>query len=329
VIVELHDRRQAQEVYTIRQVAEMTGVPDNTIRSWERRFGIPRPDRSGSNQRRYRQRDIDMIRSIQAARERGRTMEQAIQEISAAESVSLDRATPTAAPPVTEPPVPVAARPIDPGIDGLVGALEEFDGAGAERLLSDMVWATSIEEACVALLLPAADAIAVGAAAGHIPPAGARFAKGWIHVKLVAALDQSRSRAAGAPVIIAAMHDESAEHDSLCLAIVLSRAGYRVTWLGASVPATEIDEVVDRLLPAAVVLAARSPLSIAAATGSVRRLGDRRDTGAWDGVTAVTGIDDAAAMAAVILPIDARQTVSTLETALRSRESSLRLVRKP
>src|SRR5690606_64004 len=76
--MENHDRQQVAEVYTISQVTDLTGVPENTIRSWERRFGLPEPDRTAGKQRRYTRSDVNLIRAIQASRDAGRTMEQAI-----------------------------------------------------------------------------------------------------------------------------------------------------------------------------------------------------------------------------------------------------------
>lgn len=79
--MERRDRRREPEFYTIRPVVKLTGVPDYTIRSWERRSGFPRPERTPGNQCRCLQRGIDAIRSIQAARQAAGT-----------ESIAMDQA---------------------------------------------------------------------------------------------------------------------------------------------------------------------------------------------------------------------------------------------
>src|SRR3712207_4853305 len=44
---------------TISDLAERTGVPPATLRSWESRYGFPRPIRLAGGHRRYAQRDVD------------------------------------------------------------------------------------------------------------------------------------------------------------------------------------------------------------------------------------------------------------------------------
>ncbi len=57
---------------TIRVVSARTGLPMETLRAWERRYGFPRPiRRSGSNRRLYSASDIERLVSIQQALDRG------------------------------------------------------------------------------------------------------------------------------------------------------------------------------------------------------------------------------------------------------------------
>ncbi len=50
--------------YRIAAVAELTGVPETTLRAWERRYGIPRPDRTASGYRLYDADDIGRVREM-------------------------------------------------------------------------------------------------------------------------------------------------------------------------------------------------------------------------------------------------------------------------
>ena len=51
---------------TIGSVARATGIPANTIRTWERRYGFPRPERTETGQRVYR---TDVVRHLQLVSE--------------------------------------------------------------------------------------------------------------------------------------------------------------------------------------------------------------------------------------------------------------------
>jgi PAS domain-containing protein len=54
----------AQAEFTIGEVAAMIGFSPHTIRAWERRHKILKPQRTPSNQRRYTVEDIDLLREV-------------------------------------------------------------------------------------------------------------------------------------------------------------------------------------------------------------------------------------------------------------------------
>ena len=49
-------------VFNTKAVALETGVPADTFRAWERRYGMPRPQRTAGGHRLYSERDIAIIR---------------------------------------------------------------------------------------------------------------------------------------------------------------------------------------------------------------------------------------------------------------------------
>lgn len=52
---------------TIGEVAAVVGIQPHTLRAWERRYGIVRPRRSRSNQRRYTMHDVSLIQEVKEA----------------------------------------------------------------------------------------------------------------------------------------------------------------------------------------------------------------------------------------------------------------------
>ena len=68
--------------FTIRQVAELTGVSEDSLRAWERRFGFPRPARQAGGHRRYEPADVDRIRQALREREAGLSLEAALRRAS-------------------------------------------------------------------------------------------------------------------------------------------------------------------------------------------------------------------------------------------------------
>lgn len=63
---------------TISAVAARTGVTVAALRAWEQRFGFPVPDRLPGGHRRYAEAEVERIRRVVAERERGRSLEAAI-----------------------------------------------------------------------------------------------------------------------------------------------------------------------------------------------------------------------------------------------------------
>jgi DNA-binding transcriptional MerR regulator len=57
--------------YRIQTVSEMTGVPPATLRAWERRYGIPSPERTESSYRLYSDRDVELIQKLRGLCEDG------------------------------------------------------------------------------------------------------------------------------------------------------------------------------------------------------------------------------------------------------------------
>lgn len=63
---------------SIGDLAERTGVSAATLRTWESRYGYPRPQRMSGGHRRYRDRDADAVREIVRRRAAGQTIAGAI-----------------------------------------------------------------------------------------------------------------------------------------------------------------------------------------------------------------------------------------------------------
>ena len=69
---------------TIREVSERTGIPVAGLRNWERRYGLPAPERSAGGQRRYRESDCAVLADVLRGRDRGLSMSAAIAQATAA-----------------------------------------------------------------------------------------------------------------------------------------------------------------------------------------------------------------------------------------------------
>src|SRR5215213_8576629 len=102
--------------YRVAAVERMTHVPASTLRSWERRYGWPRPWRAASGQRLYSEWDVAVIRFLDRRRIEGMSVSQAVGLLGSAPQVE------------DHDPARLLAR--------LVAALRDFDEAAADSVLA-------------------------------------------------------------------------------------------------------------------------------------------------------------------------------------------------
>jgi DNA-binding transcriptional MerR regulator len=74
---------EPQDGLSIGELARRTGMPAATLRSWEDRYGFPRPQRQAGGHRRYDQADIALIEQILRLRESGTSLQAAIGQAAA------------------------------------------------------------------------------------------------------------------------------------------------------------------------------------------------------------------------------------------------------
>jgi MerR family transcriptional regulator, light-induced transcriptional regulator len=74
---------------TVGELAARTGVREATLRTWETRYGFPRPRRRPGGHRRYRDRDVTLIEQVLRLREAGVSLPAAIAQVTA-DAVQLE-----------------------------------------------------------------------------------------------------------------------------------------------------------------------------------------------------------------------------------------------
>ena len=47
--------------YRMKTVSELTGIPRNTLVAWERRYGLPEPERLANGYRLYSDADVELL----------------------------------------------------------------------------------------------------------------------------------------------------------------------------------------------------------------------------------------------------------------------------
>jgi DNA-binding transcriptional MerR regulator/methylmalonyl-CoA mutase cobalamin-binding subunit len=124
--------------YRIHAVAELTGVPEATLRAWERRYAVPVPVRTPSGYRLYSPKDVEQVKRMRELCSSG------VAPVDAAKMVAMPqaKATPQAVTSLDDDPFEVMARRI-------VDATRRMDPAALEsevRLAMTLGDAASVVE---------------------------------------------------------------------------------------------------------------------------------------------------------------------------------------
>jgi MerR family transcriptional regulator, light-induced transcriptional regulator len=204
--------------------AELLGVSPNTLRSWERRFGYPKPRRTAGGHRQYDLAELEALRrallethnissAIQVARQRG-------------EGPSS------------------AAR--------LVDAFERFDEEAADRVMEESLAVRSVERTVEDLLLPAVEFVHERSGREAEYELACRWATGWLHAARRVVPPATRREGvflfdSSSLLDLEALHVQSLE-------LALRRAGFRVLLLSIGLAQERVARAMRALEPAALVL---------------------------------------------------------------------------
>ena len=76
--------------YNLKVVLKVTGIKADVLRAWERRYGLPMPQRSPGGHRQYSQRDIATIKWLIARQNEGLSISNAVEQWKEIESNGKD-----------------------------------------------------------------------------------------------------------------------------------------------------------------------------------------------------------------------------------------------
>jgi DNA-binding transcriptional MerR regulator len=254
--------------WRIKEFASRTGVPEVTLRAWERRYGLLDPERSSGGYRLYGPADERRVVAMQAHLNRG---------IAAAEAARLalaERALPESVP--TEPTILHG---------GLMNAIAQFDATRTDAMLGG-AFALGAERAVLEVVLPTLREVGDRWERGTLTVAHEHFATHLIERHL----QQHAVRwteGGGRLALLACPSGERHTLGLMCFGVVLAEAGWRIAYLGADTPVANVRDAADALAPEAIVLSAVDSAPFADAAPELRALaGAHRLTIGGAGATA-------------------------------------------
>jgi DNA-binding transcriptional MerR regulator len=241
----------ADPIHTIHAAAEMTGVPAVTLRMWERRYGVVRPQRSPGNYRLYSDRDIALLRWLKHEVDGGTPIRQA------AADLQLQLAggdSPPALPSLRSHRGPPPR--VDSLVRGLFDSLVAADEQRARGILRQASTRYDLDTLCLRILTPCLVEIGEAWHRGEIRVAQEHFASGFLRAHLLS-LYQAYPLRRGTPrAFVGCAPSEQHEIGALMVALFLRRTGFRVDYLGANLDTADLVDYTRSQRPALIALSA-------------------------------------------------------------------------
>jgi methanogenic corrinoid protein MtbC1 len=249
--------------YNTAAVARRTKVLPATFRAWERRYGFPCPQRDAANRRRYSEQDVRAIEWLRDGLGQGLTISTALAVL----RQHLERPARQAAADAVHTPAELTGD--------LARALLAFDEHAAEAILGEAFALYPLTRVCLEVIQPSLEVIGEGWAAGQVDVSQEHFASTLVRRRLAELFRIASPARSDRLALAACASGDWHELGLLTVALFLARAGWRVVYLGASVPADNLLASADRLQPDAVVLSATMRESATALAGLAERLAER------------------------------------------------------
>ncbi len=223
--------------HTIRVVSKRTGLSPHVIRIWERRYGAVTPTRTETNRRLYSETAVDRLMLLRRATEAGHSISH-IARLDSAQLRQMVDAIPVENT-ASRRDLPVVTADTD-FVGECLDAVRRLD----TQRLEEHLRAASIELGSQGLLhrlaAPLAQKLGELWQSGEITAAHEHFASAVLRVFL-GNLSRPFSLPASAPtVVVATPSGQLHELGAVLVAAAASAHGWRVTYLGVSLPAAEI-----------------------------------------------------------------------------------------
>lgn len=204
-------------MYTIKRAAELTGVPEATLRAWERRYSVVTPERTDGGYRIYDDVDLDRLRQMRDLIAQGWAPRQAAQRV-----LEL---------------VPMGGEM--PGVVELINAAASGDAGAIDGVLQRAQDAVTFEAFVQDWLLPAVVELGVSWSRGEVSVGGEHLAAHLVMRRLAGVFNAEGRHSAGQGVLVGLPAGAHHELGVFAFATLLRRRGLNVIYGGADLPTAD------------------------------------------------------------------------------------------
>ena len=217
--------------YSIKELENLSGIKAHTIRIWEKRYGILKPDRTDTNIRFYSDKELKRLLNIVILNRFG---------------IKISHIAKLTNPQMIEKVVDISADSSSAAssIENLVIAMVEMDEFKFDRIMSRYIMNEGFENAIIKIIFPFFEQIGLLWQTGSINPAHEHFVSNLFRQKLMVAIDSIKvtDNKNAEKVILFLPEGEYHELALLFYNYLIKKSGKLVYYLGSSIPFGDLIE---------------------------------------------------------------------------------------
>jgi len=245
--------------FNLKAVVHETGLKPDTLRAWERRYGLPSPQRTGGGHRLYSQREIDILKWLVARQREGLSISRAAELWRRRDAAGEDLSQMSGA---QQSVAPHSATLIDGAqmsalAQAWLAAVLAFDGGSAEAILAQAFAVYPAEDVCRQVLQAGLARIGDGWYQGSISVHQEHFASELATRKLEALWVAASPPTRRHRLLVGCPPGEWHTFAPLLLCVLLQRRGWPVTYIGANVPVERFREAIKQTRPMLAIFVAQ------------------------------------------------------------------------
>jgi DNA-binding transcriptional MerR regulator len=247
--------------FNLNVVVRETGIKPDTLRAWERRYGLPNPARTDGGHRLYSERDIAIIHWLIEQQNEGLRIKHAIDLWKGIEKTGQD---PLLAKPTGQPPPPRKPDILDQSSPALgelrmdwINACLRFDEAKAEDITNYAFALNHAETVLFEVLLSGLAEIGEFWYRKDASVQQEHFASSLVARRLNSLISASPTPHKTGSILIGCPPGEDHTISPLTITFMLKQRGWRTIYLGANIPKEKLKETITSVKPNTVIMTAQ------------------------------------------------------------------------
>ncbi|WP_319227151.1 MerR family transcriptional regulator [Draconibacterium orientale] len=219
------------EGYSIKDLETLSGIKAHTIRIWEKRYDLLKPERTDTNIRYYTDDDLKRMLNVSLLVRNGYK----ISKVAAWKEDDIKQ---------TVLDVAKTKKTEADYVDQLLLFMVNFDNVGFTALVNEIIEKYGIEEAMQNLFFALFERIGTFWQVGSIFPAQEHYVSNFIRQKMIAAIDAHGITNTKEKTILFYLREEELHELSLLFYSYLAvKSGYNVIYLGQFVPFADLEKL--------------------------------------------------------------------------------------